>query len=249
MFFPIGDTQVSGGHKPYLAYSFIALNIGIYFLQLMTEGNLVCEYAVIPENIKNGSGLHTLISSLFMHAGWMHIIGNMLFLWVFADNIESIIGSLKFLVFYILGGIIASLAHILMDGGNIGDVTNCCIPCNGCATEGMTLCQGFIPSLGASGSISAVMGAYMVMFPKSKIKIIFLLFFSTFFMNAWVFLALWFVQQLFSGVGGTLSVESSTSSGVAWWAHIGGFVFGLIAGYYFKQDLGKNDQFNNKDFV
>jgi membrane associated rhomboid family serine protease len=233
MFFPIGDTQVEGGHKPYFAYGFIALNIFIYAIQMMVEGNLVCEFSVIPEEIRQGDRLHTIFSSMFMHGGWMHIIGNMLFLWVFADNIEATVGSLRFVIFYLLGGVIASLAHVMIDGQPIGDMVNCCVPCSGCATENSTLCNNYIPSLGASGAISAVMGAYMVMFPKSKIKVIVLIIFSTFFINAWIFLALWFGQQLLSGVGG-FGTSSVVSSSVAWWAHIGGFVFGLLAGLYFK---------------
>jgi membrane associated rhomboid family serine protease len=236
MFFPIGDTQVQGGNRPLFAYSFIALNILIFIIQMLTEGNLVCELAIIPEDIRQGTRLHTIFSSMFMHGGWMHLIGNMLFLWVFADNIEAKIGSVKFVLFYLLGGIVASLAHVLIDGQAIQEMSNCCIPCSGCSTEKSTMCNNYIPSLGASGAISAVLGAYIVMFPKSKIKVIVLIIFSSFFMDAWIFLALWFVQQLFSGVG-SFAMQSTASTGVAWWAHIGGFVFGILAGYYLKKNM------------
>jgi membrane associated rhomboid family serine protease len=236
MFFPIGDTQVQGGHKPYFAYGFIALNVLIFGLQMMTEGNLVCEMAVIPEDIRQGNRLFTLFSSMFMHGGWMHIIGNLLFLWVFADNIEATVGSMRFVIFYLLGGIIASMVHVIIDGQSLGDMANCCIPCNSCTSENTPMCNNYIPSLGASGAISAVMGAYMVMFPKSKIKVIVLIIFSSFFMNAWIFLAIWFGQQLFSGIGG-FATQTTASAGVAWWAHIGGFVFGIASGFYFKNKV------------
>jgi membrane associated rhomboid family serine protease len=252
MIFPIGDTQVKGGYKPYFAYSFIALNIIMFIIQMSTPGNLVCELSVIPQNIKEGKDYFTLLSSIFLHGGFMHIIGNMLFLWVFADNIEAVVGNFKFVVFYLLGGFLASFAHILMDGGN-GDLSNCCNPCLNCTTEGAKACAGLIPSLGASGAISAVMGAYMVMFPKSQIKILVIFLFRHFHINAWIFLGLWFGQQLLSGFGSSvIAVESIASSGVAWWAHIGGFVFGIIAGFYFKQFVGKTptiDTDDNKQYV
>jgi membrane associated rhomboid family serine protease len=248
MFFPIGDTQVQGGHKPYFAYTFIALNVIMFLIQMTTEGNLVCELAIIPENIRQGAKLHTILTSMFMHGGWMHIIGNLLFLWVFADNIEAKIGSVKFVLFYLLGGIIASIAHVVIDGQAIAGAVNCCIPCSGCDGEKAKMCNNYIPSLGASGAISAVLGAYLVMFPKSKIKVIVFIIFSSFFIDAWIFLAIWFVQQLFSGVG-SFAIESTASSGVAWWAHIGGFVFGLLGGLYFKRIMNNEVVVQNNDLV
>lgn len=237
MIFPIGDTQIQGGHRPLFAYTFIAMNIMIFIIQMITPGNLVCEYATIPQDILQGKNFQTLLTSMFLHGGWMHIIGNMLFLWVFADNIEAVVGSFKFLVFYILGGVFASFAHIYFDGG-VSDTMGCCVPCGSveCSTESK-ICSGYIPSLGASGAISAVMGAYLVMFPKSKIKVLLLILFTSFHLNAWIFLLFWFGQQLFAGIGSTINVQSAASEGVAWWAHIGGFVFGIAAGYFFKKDM------------
>jgi len=239
MIFPIGDTNVKGGFKPIFAYSLIAINIVIFFLQLSVEGNLVCEFATIPAEISRGRELHTLISSMFLHGGWMHLIGNMLFLWVFADNIEAVVGNVKFIIFYILGGLFASGAHIALEllvGGD-GSLASCCMPCGIGAecTAADNLCAGSIPSLGASGAISAVMGAYLVMFPKSTIKV--LIFLWTVRISAIMFLGLWFLEQLMSGIGG-LSVVSAQSAGVAWWAHIGGFVFGLAYGWL-NRDLTK----------
>ena len=170
----------------------------------------------------------------------MHLAGNMLFLWIFADNIEAKIGSFKFIVFYILGGLAASFAHISFDGGG-GSLANCCIPCESasilCGVEGITPCNGYIPSLGASGAISAVMGAYLVMFPKSQIKVLVIFLFRSIFISAWLFLVFWFGQQLISGIGSTFYTNDATSSGVAWWAHIGGFVIGLLGGLFFRTNM------------
>lgn len=237
MIFPIGDTQVKGGHKPLFSYTFIVLNLLVFVFQLSQPGNLICDYAVMPDNIKNGTRLYTLFTSLFMHGSYMHIAGNLLFLWVFADNIEAVIGNFRFLLFYLGGGVVASLAHIYL-GTPAADVMPCCMPCNGC--EGPILCSGFIPSLGASGAISAVMGAYIMLFPASKIKVLVLIFFTTIYVSAWVFLGLWFVQQLFAGIGSTSALAQQAESGVAWWAHIGGFVFGVAVAWFYKNKRGLN---------
>ncbi len=234
MLFPIGDTNVRGGYKPLFSYSFIALNIIIFLLQLNTSGHLVCAYATIPNVILKGDQLHTLVSSMFLHGGWMHLIGNMLFLWVFGDNIEAIMGNIRFLIFYLLGGLFATFAHIaagLVAGSP--EMASCCEPCvllNACETAS-SACPGSIPSLGASGAISAVLGAYIVFFPKSRIKVLIFFFVTT--VPAVVFLGLWFVEQLISGVG-SMGPLTAQTAGVAWWAHIGGFIFGLIYGWINK---------------
>ncbi len=227
MVFPIGDDQIRGGHKPYFAYGFIALNVAIFLLQLTSPGQLVCEWAAIPDEILTGNRWITVLTSMFMHGGWMHLIGNMMFLWVFADNIEATIGNFNFMGFYLLGGLAGSLAHIFFSTGGVGAV-DCCTPCsnlNPCPTTAVAgqvvACARYIPALGASGAISAVLGAYLVMFPKSNIKVFF--FFRVIYMSAFIFLGLWFVQQLIPGLSGG-------GGGVAWWAHIGGFVFGVLVG-------------------
>lgn len=235
MFFPIGDTQVQGGYKPIISYTFIFINISVFLLQISTPGNLICTFSTIPIDIINGERYYTLISAIFMHGSWMHLIGNMLFLWVFADNIEAKIGSTKFFIFYLAGGFIASFTHIYFStlGTDVSQIT--CLPCsdyNPCA-DGKEISTAVIPSLGASGAISAVMGAYLLMFPKSRIKVLVLLLFRSFYVPAILFLGLWFLQQLFSGVG-TLGPATSVDD-VAWWAHIGGFVFGIVTGLYLKK--------------
>lgn len=225
---PIGDDNVVGGYKPYFSYGFILVNILIFLLQLATPGNLICEFATIPLDISNGKGYYTIITSMFLHGGWMHLAGNMLFIWIFADNVEATIGNFQFLIFYILGGIAGSAGHLFFESGGAEVLQNCCMICPG-ANECETACPGSIPSLGASGAISAVLGAYLVMYPKSRIKVWAILF--TFRWPAFIFLALWFAEQLISGLG---SLGPSVSGGVAWWAHIGGFVFGVACGFAFR---------------
>jgi len=212
--FPIGDENINGGYKPTITYLFIAINIAIFLFQVTLDMDatraFLYEYGTIPVEILNGEDYFTLMSNMFLHGGWMHIIGNMLFLWVFADNIEAIIGNVNFLVFYLLGGLFASLLHIFLNPSSS------------------------IPAVGASGAISAVMGAYLVMFPKSKIKVLVIFLFRSIYMSALIFLGLWFVQNLVSGLG-SLGPKSAQTAGTAWWAHIGGFLFGIIAGYFAKQ--------------
>ena len=240
MIFPVGDDQVKGGAKPIFSYAFIGLNVLIFLFQMSVQGNLICEFGAVPNEIVAGEDFITLFSSMFMHGGWMHLIGNMLFLWVFADNIEATVGNIPFLGFYILGGLAAHAAHIYFSTGMEGAV-DCCslcstvVPCQDAAS----LCPGSIPTVGASGAISAVLGAYLVMFPKSKVKVLVLYFFRTFKVPAILFLGFWIGQQLLSGFA-SLGPEAAATGGVAWWAHIGGFVFGVIAGFFARQRPAEN---------
>jgi membrane associated rhomboid family serine protease len=213
MFFPIGDVQVQRGHRPLFSYLFIAINVLVFLYQVSMpvgqQGDFVFRYGAIPKEILNGQDYYTILTSMFLHGGWMHLVGNMLFLWVFADNIEATIGSAAFILFYVMGGVAATLTHSLLSP------------------------QSEIPCVGASGAISAVLGAYIVMFPKSQVKVLFLVFLSTFSVSAIFFLGIWIVQQLIAGVG-SLQVKTMDTTGVAYWAHIGGFVFGVLAGFFFK---------------
>ncbi len=212
MIFPIGDDNIQGGHKPMLTYTFLAMNIMVFLAEMFVfNANIdqfFDDFAVVPAEILRGEDMHTLLTSMFLHGGVMHLAGNMLFLWVFADNIEAIIGPAKFLLFYLAGGIVGSLVHIAF---NLGSV---------------------IPSLGASGAISAVLGAYLIMFPKSRIKVLF--FIKIIYVSALMFLGFWILQQLFSGFA-SIGPETAQTGGTAWWAHIGGFAFGLVCGIYFRK--------------
>lgn len=234
MFFPIGDDQVKGGYFPLFAYAFIVLNVVAYVLQMQAPSLLICEYGSIPSDILAGRNYHTLLTSMFMHGGPMHLFGNLLFLWVFADNIEATVGSFKFIIFYILGGVAASVAHIYLGAG--AEELGCCYPCGNtqgirCAGDMVNMCSGSIPTVGASGAISAVMGAYMVMFPKSQVKVLVLIFFRSFKLSAFLFLGMWILMQMYSGFS---EIGLAAKGGTAWWAHIGGFVFGIAAGFLFK---------------
>lgn len=212
MIFPIGDQNVVGGFKPWFSYGFILLNVLVFLYQWNLSGSEIesfyYEYGSVPTTILEGDNWKSIITSMFLHGGWMHLAGNMMFLWVFADNIEAVIGNFHFLGFYFLGGIAASLVHIFF---------NMSSP---------------VPAVGASGAIAAVLGAYLVMFPKSHIKT--LVFFYFISIPALVFLGIWIIQQLINGIG-SLGVASAHTGGVAWWAHIGGFAFGVIAGYFVRR--------------
>lgn len=212
MLVPIGDDNISGGARPIITYALLLLNIFIFVYEFtLDEASLqafVNRYGTIPANAVQGADLYALFTSMFLHGGWSHLIGNMLFLWIFGDNVEAVLGNLKFLLFYILGGLVASGTHIWMNP------------------------ESTIPSIGASGAISAVLGAYLVMFPRSRIKLFFLLFFVTFYISAILFIGLWFLQQFMSVYSETeMGVQSQ---GVAWWAHIGGFVVGVVYGLFYR---------------
>lgn len=210
MFFPIGDDQVKGGHYPLFSYAFIVLNVVIFWFQSQAPDMLVGQWGSVPAETMQGENLITLVTSMFLHGSLLHLLGNMLFLWVFADNIEATIGNGRFLVFYLLGGLAAQAAHTFFNPASI------------------------VPTIGASGAIAAVMGAYLVMFPSSRIKIWF--FFLIFRMPAILFLGIWIVMQWLNGKA-SLEVATADSGGTAWWAHIGGFAFGVLAGFFFRNSF------------
>ena len=199
MFFPIGDDQVQGGSKPLFSYTLILINVLVFGYEIMLTPDqsemMVTTYGAIPQEIIQGQDMYTLLSCMFLHGGWMHLIGNMLFLWVFADNIEAVVGTFNFMIFYIIGGVAASAIHIFFNP------------------------YSEVPMVGASGAISAVMGAYLIMFPSSRIKVLILIFFTTTYVPALFFLGIWIVQQLVAGVG-SLNPTTAESAGVAWWAHM-----------------------------
>lgn len=212
MIFPIGDQNVHGGCRPIFSYGLIGVNVLVFLYQFSLPfaemEAFVMDYGAIPAQIVSGENYFTLFTSMFLHGGWMHLAGNMMFLWVFGDNIEAVVGNKEFLLFYLLGGLAAGLVHIFF---NLGSP---------------------IPAVGASGAIAAVLGAYLVMFPKSRIKTLVFIYFIT--IPAIVFLGIWIVQQLINGLG-SLGLSDAHTGGVAWWAHIGGFVFGVIGGYYARK--------------
>jgi membrane associated rhomboid family serine protease len=185
----------------------IAINTLIFLYQATLSpyalNSFVNEWGIIPDQMR-GWGLITLGTSMFLHGGWLHLIGNMLFLWVFGRNVEDLIGGPRFLAFYILGGLAAGIVHVIVNA------------------------YSRQPTIGASGAIAAVMGAYLVKFPRSRIvTLIFIFFFvTTAEIPAFVILLYWFAIQFISGVGSLASTDY-TGGGIAWFAHIGGFLVGM----------------------
>ncbi|SLN28440.1 rhomboid family intramembrane serine protease [Roseisalinus antarcticus] len=204
--FPIRDHNPSR-KAPYVVFALIALNVAVYLyglaaLQSPFALSLFYErYAMIPAYLNQGGGYTGLVTHMFLHGGFMHLAGNMLFLWIFGDNMEEEMGHLGFLAFYLASGLGAAL--------------------------GQYFAAPFspVPMVGASGAIAGVMGGYLLLFPRARVDvfIFFIVFFRILVIPAWIILGLWFGLQLVYGVGSDLS-----GGGVAYWAHIGGFVIGLV---------------------
>ncbi|GAB4581438.1 MAG: rhomboid family intramembrane serine protease [Anaerolineales bacterium] len=212
---PLRDENPSS-RFPFVNYTLLVLNILVFVFQILLEDGqqtFVYQFALIPAQITDGIGLGDaldILTSMFMHAGLAHIGGNMLYLWIFGDNVEDAMGHGRFLFFYLIGGITASVAHILTNPGSQ------------------------IPTVGASGAIAAVLGAYLVLYPQSRVvTLIFLGYFVRLAMVPAIFvLGLWFVLQLFQGV---LMLGMGDVGGVAFWAHIGGFVAGVVLAKVFAK--------------
>ncbi len=201
---PLGDASRRTINFPIATLAIIAVNAFVFLLELTGGDQFINYWSLVPANITTTHGLITIFTSMFMHAGWEHILGNMLFFWVFGPEIEDVMGPLPFLIFYLLGGLAATLAQVLVDPTST------------------------IPNLGASGAIAAVMGGFLVTFPRDKIRtVVFLGWFARVtFLPAILMVGLWFLVQLFSEVGALAQVQSG--GGVAYMAHVGGFIFGLL---------------------
>ena len=201
---------------PIITYFLILVNILVYLFQMLLGPNneaFIYQFALIPADVTNMVSLGSIFdifTSMFMHAGLAHIGGNMLYLWIFGDNVEDRLGRFKYLLFYIIGGVVASLTHIFIKPGSQ------------------------IPTVGASGAIAAVLGAYLVLYPSQKVLTLIPLGFwlRMSLLPASVVLGFWFVLQFFQGVA---SLGMPDVGGVAFWAHIGGFVSGVVLGWLFKK--------------
>jgi membrane associated rhomboid family serine protease len=201
---------------PVITYLLILVNIAVFVFQMMLGANndaFIYQFALIPAEVTSRVSLEPIFdifTSMFMHAGLAHIGGNMLYLWIFGDNVEDRLGSFKYIIFYIIGGVVASLTHIYTNPGSQ------------------------IPTVGASGAIAAVLGAYLVLYPSQKVLTLIPLGFwlRLTMLPASVVLGLWFVLQFFQGVA---SLGMPDVGGVAFWAHIGGFVSGVVLGWLLKK--------------
>lgn len=200
---PIGDDNSARRITPVITYVLIALNVMVFFLELNNGDAFIERWAFIPAQfLANPAGeFPTLFTSMFMHAGWVHLLGNMLYLWIFGDNVEDRLGHGLFTLFYILCGLGATFAQLAFSAGSS------------------------IPNLGASGAIAGVLGAYILMFPRGRVHV--LMGRAVIPMSAMIVIGFWIILQIFSGID-TLAASSQTGGGVAYMAHIGGFVTGLI---------------------
>jgi rhomboid family protein len=205
---PLGDASRRPTRIPIVTILIILVN-GFVFLQELSGGDaFVITWSVIPAQIFSGHRWITILTAMFMHASWLHIIGNMVFLWAFAPEIEDAMGRGRFLIFYIGGGLVAMLAQVAADP------------------------QSTVPNLGASGAIAAVMGAFLVTYPRDRIRAVLFVFvfFRITFIPAAFLIGFWFLMQLFS-VGAVAHVQTG---GVAYLAHIGGFIFGAVTARLFE---------------
>ncbi len=204
--FPIRDHNPSG-RTPFVTFALIAANVAVFLLYWPFLGSDLAlmrffdAWGVVPVEVVFGEDLHALFTSMFLHGGWMHLVGNMLFLWIFGDNLEDEMGPLGFLVFYLASGLAASGLQVAADP------------------------YSQVPMVGASGAIAGVMGAYLLLFPRAKVDVFlfFIVFFRILPVRAWLMLGLWFAMQLGSGL-----MMPTDQGGVAYWAHAGGFIAGLL---------------------
>ncbi|MFT4093689.1 MAG: rhomboid family intramembrane serine protease [Niabella sp.] len=219
---PIGDDNTGRTITPYINYLIIAVNIFVFvFFQGMgTNEAFLMSFSVVPQEILGntdivGGGLGvtpvpvygTILSAMFMHGSIAHIAGNMLYLWIFGDNLENAMGHKRYLIFYLLCGILATLAHVYM--------------------ASLTRSGLYVPSLGASGAIAGVLGGYILLFPKNRIRIFIIPFVIR--VNAFVALGLWIVFQVVDG----MDALGREGGGVAYAAHVGGFIAGLFLAKFF----------------
>lgn len=202
--FPLRDSEQSAS-TPFVTVGLILVNLLAFFYELSLDDfslhHFLTEWGMVPRNFEFAD----IFTSMFLHGGWMHVIGNIWFLWIFGDNIEDILGHSQYLVFYLLCGLVGGLLHVAFNPNSA------------------------VPAIGASGAISGVMGAYLMRFPRSRIHtlIFFFIFATTLEVPALLMIGYWFVVQLFSGFG-HLAMAAGDHGGTAWFAHIGGFVAGMV---------------------
>ena len=211
--FPIGDDDSSRRTVPLVTYALIALNVLFFFVELSGGDAFIGKWAFVPRRFlaNPGGDFLTLFTAMFMHAGWVHLFGNMLYLWIFGDNVEDRFGHIKFIIFYLLCGLAATFAQLAFSAGSN------------------------VPNLGASGAIAGVLGAYILLFPQGKVRV--LQGQQVIQVSALIVIGLWIVLQFFSGIGSIVSTVQT--GGVAYMAHVGGFVVGFLLTFLFRGNRGQ----------
>ena len=212
---PLSDASRRPVRMPVVTGLIIFVNVCVFLLELARGDAFVAQWSVIPAQITSGHHWITIFTAMFMHGSWSHIIGNMIFLWAFAPEIEDAMGPLRYLVFYLLGGVVAMLAQVVADP------------------------HSTIPNLGASGAIAAVMGAFIVTYPRDQIKAVLFLFIFVriTFIPASLLIGFWFLTQLVHA-GAVANVQSG---GVAYLAHVGGFIFGAVTARLFEMPAASRE--------
>ena len=205
---PLSDASRRPARTPLVTALIIVVNVCVFVLELVRGDAFVLQWSAVPAQIMSGHQWITILTAMFMHGSWSHIIGNMIFLWAFSPEIEDAMGRGRYLVFYIVGGVVAMLAQVLANPNSS------------------------VPNLGASGAIAAVMGAFLVTYPRDRIKaiLIILLFVRITFIPAFLLIGFWFLTQLVDA-GAVAQVQTG---GVAYLAHIGGFIFGAVTARWFE---------------
>jgi membrane associated rhomboid family serine protease len=206
--FPVSDDDSQRRSFPYVTIALIGLNVLIFLAELAGGDQFIARWAFVPARFsaQHWANAATIFSAMFMHAGWMHLFGNMLFLWIFGDNVEDRLGHVPFLIFYLLAGLAATFAQYALSP------------------------ESGVPNIGASGAIAGVLGAYILMFPQGRVNV--LLGRQIVPMPAFAVLGIWIVFQLISGVGTMANTnDNANAGGVAYMAHIGGFVAGLAMAF------------------
>lgn len=226
---PLRDT-LRARRVPVVTWGIVILNVLVFFYELSLSPagleQMIRKYALLSSalSLQDASTWFPLLSHMFMHGGWVHFLSNMWILVIFGDNVEDRMGRFRYLMFYLLGGVAAGLVQVMFTA------------------------QSNIPSLGASGAIAAVLGAYILFYPRARIISFVPLFILPWVMEipAWVYLGLWFVSQLFSGLLALGTPGGLAGSGIAWWAHIGGFVVGLVLAYPFTLGQRRSLRYPNE---
>jgi rhomboid family protein len=210
---PIGDDDSDRRTVPMVTYGLIALNVLFFIVELTGGDTFIGKWAFVPSRfLANPVGdFLTLFTAMFMHAGWLHLGGNMLYLWIFGDNVEDRFGHIKFIIFYLICGLAATFAQLVFSIGSD------------------------VPNLGASGAIAGVLGAYILLFPQGKVRV--MQGTRVIQMSALIVIGFWIVLQFFSGIGSI--VGTAQTGGVAYMAHIGGFVAGFLLTFLFRAKPGK----------